>query len=174
MLADATYKILWRGFPILIIGTTDKDKVFHPYGIAITEGESSEDYAFVFECLKSADFNLIKPTYLIADSAEQITVAFREIFGSDFIRVNCWAHKIRNIDNKLSLIPDEIIRKKIRTDILFLQLAASQREFDKASKLLLIKWSKEDSCKTFLDYFKEECLGQRNGWFEGKCILKEH
>ncbi|CAF1531286.1 unnamed protein product, partial [Rotaria sordida] len=33
--ADATYKLIWQGFPALIIGTTDLKKVFHPFGLAI-------------------------------------------------------------------------------------------------------------------------------------------
>jgi hypothetical protein len=32
--ADATYKLIWQGYPVLIVGTTDIDRVFHPYGLA--------------------------------------------------------------------------------------------------------------------------------------------
>jgi hypothetical protein len=39
---DATYKLIWNGFPVIIIGTSDMNNVFHPFGIAI--------------CLRLADF----------------------------------------------------------------------------------------------------------------------
>lgn len=32
--ADATYKLIWQGFPVLIVGTTDRDKSFHPFALA--------------------------------------------------------------------------------------------------------------------------------------------
>ena len=27
--ADATYKLIWQGFPVLLVGTTDRDRKFH-------------------------------------------------------------------------------------------------------------------------------------------------
>lgn len=29
--ADATYKLVWQGFPVLVLGTTDNDRKFHPF-----------------------------------------------------------------------------------------------------------------------------------------------
>ena len=37
--ADATYKLIWHGFPVLIVGTTDMKKVFHPFGLDICSNE---------------------------------------------------------------------------------------------------------------------------------------
>ncbi len=37
--ADATYKLIWQGFPCLIIGTTDMIRQFHPYGFAVCSNE---------------------------------------------------------------------------------------------------------------------------------------
>ena len=34
--ADATYKLNWPGFPVMVVGTSDMDRKFHPGGIAIT------------------------------------------------------------------------------------------------------------------------------------------
>ena len=36
---DATYKLMWQGFPVLMIGTTDKDRRYHPFGLAIRTNE---------------------------------------------------------------------------------------------------------------------------------------
>ncbi|CAF3358563.1 unnamed protein product, partial [Rotaria socialis] len=33
--SDATYKLVWQGFLVLIVGTTDLNRAFHPFGLAI-------------------------------------------------------------------------------------------------------------------------------------------
>ena len=35
--ADATYKLLHHGYPLLIVGTTDKNKSFHPFGVDLQQ-----------------------------------------------------------------------------------------------------------------------------------------
>jgi len=49
--ADATYKLVWQGFPILIVGTTDADRHFHPFGLAICTNEEKQDFKFLFQSL---------------------------------------------------------------------------------------------------------------------------
>ena len=29
----SSYKLIWLGFPVLVVGTTDKARQFHPFGI---------------------------------------------------------------------------------------------------------------------------------------------
>jgi hypothetical protein len=59
-LADATYKLTIEGYPILTCGTTDKEKIFHPFGIALCFSEKEDDFAFVFDAIKQAakDFDI--------------------------------------------------------------------------------------------------------------------
>ncbi|CAF2821308.1 unnamed protein product [Rotaria sp. Silwood2] len=47
--ADATYKLVWQGFPVLVIGTTDFNKAFHPFGLAICSNEKTKDFEFIFK-----------------------------------------------------------------------------------------------------------------------------
>ena len=49
--ADATYKLVWQGFPVLIVGTTDLDCHFHPFGMAVCANEETQDFKFVFQSL---------------------------------------------------------------------------------------------------------------------------
>ena len=46
--ADATYKLVWNGSPVLINGHTDMDKKFHPIGLAICKHERGEEFEFIF------------------------------------------------------------------------------------------------------------------------------
>ncbi|KAK7098959.1 hypothetical protein V1264_003169 [Littorina saxatilis] len=38
--ADATYKLIWQGFPVLILGYSDANRMFHPLGLAVTKNET--------------------------------------------------------------------------------------------------------------------------------------
>jgi hypothetical protein len=33
----------------MLVGTSDRARVFHPFAIAVCKGESAEDFAFIFE-----------------------------------------------------------------------------------------------------------------------------
>jgi hypothetical protein len=41
--ADATYKLIWQGFPVLVVGTTDRQREFHTFGVAVCTNEQIED-----------------------------------------------------------------------------------------------------------------------------------
>lgn len=108
---DATYKLIWQGYPVFVFGTTDYNKAFHPYGISVCLNEKFEDFEFIFKtiqicCLKVFNFNY-QPSILLADGSDAITKGFESVFGSCNKRIMCWAHVIRNIDHHLLVITDK-------------------------------------------------------------------
>jgi len=165
--ADATYKLLWEGFPVLVVGTSDKNRHFHPFGMAVCSSEAQEDFQTIFNILKSESTVPYRPKYIIADCAEAITNAFSEVFGPNFTRVYCWFHIMKNIKHKLHSISDIDIRSEIKSDISFLQLSDSPEEFARAKDLWITKWSSEKEASQFVEYFKTQYLDQRSGWFQG-------
>ena len=50
---DGTYKLIWQGYPVLMVGSTDANKKYHPFGIAITLTEDADDFEFIFESVAS-------------------------------------------------------------------------------------------------------------------------
>ncbi|CAF4727599.1 unnamed protein product, partial [Rotaria sp. Silwood2] len=74
--ADATYKIVWQGFPVLIIGTTDLNKAFHPFGMTVCSNEKTKDFQFIFNSLQigmqKIGKELLKPAALVSDAADAI------------------------------------------------------------------------------------------------------
>ena len=106
--ADATYKLIWQGYPVLIVGTTDKEKKFHPFGLAVCMNETEEDFSFIFRSLKLTvnricNFNY-QPTTLIADASGAITKGFQAAFDNLDRRVMCWAQscdELLNSETKL-------------------------------------------------------------------------
>ncbi|GBO43001.1 hypothetical protein AVEN_253874-1 [Araneus ventricosus] len=37
---DATYKLIWQGFPVLIVGSSDMNRTFLPFAIAVCNNET--------------------------------------------------------------------------------------------------------------------------------------
>ena len=48
---DATYSVNWNVFPLLINGTSDLNRTFHPLGLALSSKEAHFDYKFLFNSL---------------------------------------------------------------------------------------------------------------------------
>lgn len=93
---DATYKLVWNGFPVLLVGTTDLYRSFHIFGIAVCTNETETDFRFIFESLKNGLDEKFKtkltPKYLIADAAKSIQNAFKSVFGMNTTIITCWFH----------------------------------------------------------------------------------
>ncbi|CAF3126805.1 unnamed protein product [Rotaria sp. Silwood2] len=142
--SDATYKLVWQGFPVLIIGTTDLNKAFHPFGLAICSNEKTKDFEFIFNCiqigLQKINKDLLKPTALICDAADSIKNGFKNVFGNSYNQIMCWAHMKRNVENRICHINDKDIAKEMMEDIEMLQLCNSTVIFKLASVLFIKKW----------------------------------
>ena len=52
--ADGTYKLVWQQHTLIVGGTTDKSKQFHPFGVMLTKRERQADYEFFFNTIKKA------------------------------------------------------------------------------------------------------------------------
>jgi hypothetical protein len=176
--ADSTYKLIWNGFPVLICGTSDKNKVFHPFGLSVCTSEKEQDYQFMFECLHVGLEATNQPPLqrdgsiaLIADAADAITNGFKAVFAKsgDFLRVMCWFHVRKAVENRLAILADKALQDRILTDIKVLQLALSPKQFTVASRLFIMKYSHNPNpnIRQFLDYFQTEWLLKHPGWYEG-------
>jgi hypothetical protein len=164
--SDATYKIVYQGYPLLMVGTTDYNKTFHHIGIALCTNENTDTFKFLFSTMKTALVKIhnieMKPDYLIADGADSIKKAFSSVFeGSRTLM--CWAHAIKKMNEKASRFCGEN-HKEIVNDVRQLQMVKDDEAFDKASSLFFEKWSKETA---FCDYFYNEWFIQHRYWYLG-------
>jgi len=167
---DATYKLCWEGFPILITGITDKKNTFHPISISITTGETARDYEFIFNSLKKAIGQSYKPSLLIADASEAITNGFAESFGTDFKRAYCSFHVLKNVDSKRNLVKNKSKWLELRNGIIEIQLSRSTDHFQAISKLWSKMYMDDPETKDFCNYLKEEYLDRRQNWYEGYAL----
>lgn len=91
---DATYKLNWNGFPLLVLGTVDRSKRFHPICFACTATEAKDDFKFLFMAVSDAVKKycgvVFEPKILIADAANAIRNAFLESFESAETNIMCY------------------------------------------------------------------------------------
>lgn len=52
LVVDATYKLIVEGFPLIICGTIDMMRQFHPICAMIASSEDNRDFTYVFEAMK--------------------------------------------------------------------------------------------------------------------------
>jgi hypothetical protein len=166
--ADATYKLVWQGFPVLVIGTTDESRQFHCFGMGVCTDEKTDDFKFLFNSLKNGAEKIlhfpIDPSTLISDAARSTQNSFKDVFGEDKLVIMCWAHMKKNVVKKVEKLVAQEFQTEILSDIDILQLSQNNDIFDRASILFLDKWYEETE---FINYFKAEWLDTNRFWYEG-------
>ena len=171
--ADATYKLLWNGFPVLLVGTSDSIRVFHPFLLSVTSGETAEDFEFVFRALHNFHPEWV-PTVLLADGADAITKAFTSVFGEPLTRLMCYFHVTENIEKYLKPLCTRKcdLGKQVKEDIRILQLCQNEDMFLKATNLFLQKWKKNTDARLidFMNYFEAQWLKKLPNWYEGAAL----
>jgi len=65
-------------FAYAVLGTSDKNRTFHLYGVGVSTEEKSENFEIIFKLMKKGceDLGGLNPSILIADCAESITSGF--------------------------------------------------------------------------------------------------
>ncbi|CAK1582220.1 unnamed protein product [Parnassius mnemosyne] len=166
---DATYKLIWQGFPVLVLGTTDKNRKFHPLCLGVSTNERQEDFQMIFDGLKEKVLSLfdhvMQPKVLVCDAAQSIRNAFIAVFGTTPVIRMCWAHAKKNMHQKVQkTVNNKTKQKEIVQDIDALHNATSYEVFNAASQAFVEKWQTQTE---FIHYFKEEWLKKHPNWFLG-------
>lgn len=164
---DATYKLNWNDFPLIILGSVDRANKFHPLVYACTSNETTEDYKFVFDSVKSAIEAYygenFQPTTIIADGAHSIRNAFFSVFESAKIGIMCFPHVLRNVMKQKFTVKTN--KWLIIADIKKIQQSSNREMFEMMSDLFCKKWKNFEP--EFISYFKKQWLNSLCNWFEG-------
>lgn len=164
---DATYKLNWLGFPLMVLGTIDRAKRFHPLIYACCSHEKGLDFEFIFKSVKNAiktHFNYdFEPEMMIADGADAIRNAFYNSFASAKHDVMCYVHVLRNCSKQP--FASKSNKSLIFEDIRKMHLAPNKPTFNMMSKLFCEKWIELEP--NFVAYFRKEWLNAHCNWYEG-------
>ena len=170
---DATYKLNWQGCPLILAGTIDMAKQFHPTALLLSKRETGKDFGFLFKAMQSSIKVIFEVDYipdtLIADSSGAITNGFTLGFGyKPTWRINCWVHALRAFDKTYSSGLDKENKRKAREDLLKLQTASSPIVFKLMRQLLLSKWnSNKKVLNCFTSFFRVWGKEATQNWYEG-------
>jgi hypothetical protein len=153
-----------------VIGTTDRQRKFHPICAALTTNENTIEYEFIYQQLKDLNKEIFQfdysPDIIIADSAECSVNSFKNVFGP-CTRVMCWFHMKKCINEELKnqKIDDET-SSDILNDLNHIQVSTSREMFDKSIALFKKKY---EAHPLFLNYFNKWLRESHIGWYEGHC-----
>ncbi|CAF2642268.1 unnamed protein product [Rotaria sp. Silwood2] len=167
---DATYKLTWNNLPLLVFGSSDADRHFCPFGIAlVSSDEHSSCFKELFIQLQNISAKYFNRqytvNYIMADGAPGITKAQQEVFPQAK-RLMCWAHTVRKIREHRKLVPTDKWNE-VDSDIHNLQLCFSDNIFNCAVSLLNLKWNNYPLMKQFQEYFFNEWIKKLPLWYEG-------
>lgn len=163
---DATYKLIWQGFSVFVVGTSDKNQVFHPVGLGVCNDKMASDYEFIFKSLKKYNLNW-NPSILLANSSAAITQGFTNVFGAPKTRLVCFVHLLKSIDKHTKYLEE---KHAIKIDIYALQTCKSEEVFKIGAELFIKKWEANENVKQFISYFKKNWLDQNECWYEGAAV----
>jgi hypothetical protein len=101
---DATYKICWRGFPLVVLGTTDAERHFYPIAtVLIHKSETADIYEKILETLQRLIAEVFEVIYVpenaMIDGADSIANACEKVFSTAtrILRCDCKIFDISTI-----------------------------------------------------------------------------
>lgn len=158
---DATYKLNWMEYPLIILGVVDNMKRFHPMVYCCSSHERTEDYTYIFETVKQCIEKNLKKTFapkiMVSDAADAIRNGFYNVHeDSAEADVMCFSHVLRNVRKRP--FTSKVNKALIIDDIRQIQLASNKSTFELMTDLFIKKW--EPIEKNFTDYFQKEWLGK--------------
>ena len=104
---DATYKIVKYNYPLIVLGVTDMQRVFHRICYMFTSHEQEQDYDHFFKTLLNECECLgftFRPKFICTDAASAIANAINSIFSdeaspnySNCVVIMCYFHLRMNV-----------------------------------------------------------------------------
>ena len=159
---DATYKLVWMGYPVFTSGTSTSSGRFFLTHTTLSTHEDTAAWANIFRMVMMYTDGQA-PRFQMADGAWEITNAGREVFGEVGTRLMCWSHVHRNVKPKLATIRkvNKSLGEAILNNIEDIQwMAQSEEEFivlcNKLKQHYTSMKLSDNECtlvKAFLEYF---------------------
>ena len=177
---DATYRLNWHGYPVVVVGCTSPSGKFFASFTALTSHEDSNTWEEIYAFVHSLG---VHPKFRMADGAQAITKAGSKVFSScpecqNSDRLMCWSHTIRAVQAKIKAIEklDKNIAKQILNDLENVQYSVNDDTFEPMIAKLESKYCKNNSYEartksamdSFFSYFRSVWVDSlENRWYEG-------
>ena len=171
--ADSTYKVVWNGFPLHVIGTVDIQQSFHLIAIALASHENNPSYSEFFEAVRSgvevAGEQKWSCQYAMSDNSMALKNAFIQSLGIDHMG-NCWAHLQRGLRKWSGSIQKKANLKLIQQDLFGMHDLHRQEEFRAAVRLWKTQWINKGE-EEFVERWSKQWLDGVHGlWSQATSI----
>lgn len=165
--SDATYKVTWHGYPLLVSGYTDRANHFHLAAVSLCSTEKSSDFAPLFKSVYDKRQDVI-PKVLLTDASESMHNALPPEW-SHATRGMCYVHVYRNVENaSKKMIKSQNKRILFLREFGDLSASWSKECYLKVRGLLIQKYSADSEVTNVLDhYLRTWCTERLQNHFSG-------
>ena len=165
--SDATYKVTWHGYPLLVAGYTDRANHFHLAAVSLCSTEKSSDFAPLFQSIYDRRPDLL-PTMLLTDASESMYNALPKEW-SHVTRGMCYVHVYRNVENAAKkYVKSQSKRILFLREFGDLSAAWNLDSYLKVRSLLIEKYSTDPEVTNVLDhYVRTWCTDRLQNHFSG-------
>lgn len=118
---DATHKVTLNGYPLIIVGLSDKNGHFHLISISVSSHQNEDAYAKCLRDIKRLALELfgfdLNPNFIMADGDKAISNACLQVFSKRTLM--CFFHLQFNVRKKLRKLNDDE-KEEILNDIRYI------------------------------------------------------
>ena len=165
--SDATYKVTWHGYPLLVAGYTDRANHFHLAALSLCSTEKATDFAPLFKSVLDRR-NDVMPKMLLTDASESMHNALPAEW-SEATRGMCYVHVYRNIETAAKkMIKDQSKRVLFLKEFGDLSASWSKECYLTVRGLLVQKYSTDSEVTSVLDhYLRTWCTDRLQNHYSG-------
>ncbi|GMF24797.1 unnamed protein product [Phytophthora fragariaefolia] len=163
---DATYKLTQVGYPVIVVGMSDKARRFHLLAIFIVSQQQQKHHGEVLQLLrrlfKAVTGTFFRVRYVMgdADAAQWNAVQEELAKDNDLVFLMCYFHVDKKMYEKMrSKLPG--MAASVMSDLHELHFSSSEAAFHKKLHEVQERWDKTHDLVTFSAYFTKTWLDHR-------------
>ncbi|KAE9265846.1 hypothetical protein PR003_g32329, partial [Phytophthora rubi] len=163
---DATYKLTQVGYPVVVVGISDRARRFHLLAIFIVSQQQQQHHAEVLELLRcvfeAVTEKPLRVRYVMGDADAAQWNAVHEVLArdNDLMFLMCYFHVAKKIYEKTrGMLPDTAA--SVMTDLHELHFSTCEESFHQKLAEVQESWAKPPGQARFSAYFSKTWLDDR-------------
>ncbi|KAG6608822.1 uncharacterized protein IUM83_14815 [Phytophthora cinnamomi] len=163
---DATYKLTQVGYPVVVVGISDRARRFHLVAIFIVSQQQQQNFAEILGMLAHTYMSVtgkpLRVRYVMGDADAAQWSAVNDVFGEEcnYMFLMCYFHVAKKVFEKTRSLPPAMAASVMEA-IHKMHFAASESAYLKVLVEAQENWSKLPELKRFSQYFSKVWLNQR-------------
>ncbi|RLN48812.1 hypothetical protein BBJ28_00013307 [Nothophytophthora sp. Chile5] len=171
---DATYKLNYRGYPVIVVGISDSSRGFHLVSMFIVSGETQDIVQRTLMALRRLYSVLsghdLVVQYAMADADQAQYNAVNAVFGNNprFTSLMCFFHVMEKVYKAIKAFPSDTKAIIVR-DLYDMHFARSHNEFVRMREDVLTRLMDVRELTSFVQYIRGQWLNGRYSTWQLYC-----